>query len=106
MDIDLAALRGLERERDISLNIIIPAICCSRHDAGVRRSEEPHTAPDLLQECPEDRSAFGHRQLDESNALLGLSPAQSTSTGSPNVPNPCGIRECRERAAGYRVSTR
>ena len=26
MDIDLAALRGLERERDISLNVIIPAI--------------------------------------------------------------------------------
>src|SRR5680860_1878979 len=26
MDIDLAALRGLERERDISLDIIIPAI--------------------------------------------------------------------------------
>ena len=26
MDIDLAALRGLERERDISLDVIIPAI--------------------------------------------------------------------------------
>ena len=26
MDIDLAALKGLERERDLSLNIIIPAI--------------------------------------------------------------------------------
>lgn len=26
MDIDLAALKGLERERDLSLNVIIPAI--------------------------------------------------------------------------------
>ena len=76
-------------------------VATRRRDDGLRlgRLEEAHAAPHLLKECPEDRLALRHRQLDEGDGLGVPAACQRALSGRADVPDPVSLGERRHDVA-------
>ena len=93
MDIDLAVLRGIERERDISLDVLIPAIeqalllAYQRTDGAYRSARA-----ELDRKVPGIAEALRASGLSANSLDAGLSRGVACISGSTVIVNLAGSR--------------